>query len=116
MNYLEAKNNVWPLPVPWFQSPKATASIGVPNGDNTTSVDTAKADMLLQGVKFVSTEEVLTSTRTHTLTMSSRRGVARVAPFWQQDLSVDCRYAQLKVVFVAEQCYEARPVHKIRFG
>ena len=43
----------------------ATASIGVPNGDNTTSVDTAKADMLLQGVKFVSTEEVLTSTRTH---------------------------------------------------
>mmetsp|Transcript_9802 Transcript_9802/g.30954 ORF Transcript_9802/g.30954 Transcript_9802/m.30954 type:complete len:346 (+) Transcript_9802:1178-2215(+) len=39
----------------------ATASIGVPITNTTNSVDTAKADMLLQGVKFVSTEEVLNS-------------------------------------------------------
>jgi len=37
----------------------ATAAIGVPNGDGTTTIDTAKADMLAKGVKFVTVAEVM---------------------------------------------------------
>jgi len=57
----------------------ATAAIGVPNPDGTTSVDTAKADMLAKGVKFVTTEEVMNSEcpagKTNTWTYNNRRSL-----------------------------------------